>query len=185
MIVADARMPIRMMMAVTARMRGHWIRRRTLMGGSSVSSAVESPVNTSSASDMSETEEDAALWSGVSDSAIAEESEAVELPDLFDSPASGFFSSHRIGWMTRSLRLRGVPVGGSGGAPAVEGSLSVSLAHVARSGHAAGCRGTWSSRSQCSGAAMRSASSWGSSRGLMRGMLSAPFSVRAAASGCR
>ncbi|KOA57040.1 hypothetical protein BBM1454_02210 [Bifidobacterium breve MCC 1454] len=100
---------------------------------------------------MLEAEEDAAFWSGVSDSAIAEESEAVELPDLFDSPASGFFSSHRIGWMARSLRLRGVPVGGSGGAPAVEGSLSASLAHVARSGHAAGCRGTWSSKSQCSG----------------------------------
>ena len=151
MMVTDARTPVRMVKAVRARMRAHGTRRRTLMGGSSVSSAVESPVNISSASDMLEAEEDAAFWSGVSDSAIAEESEAVELPDLFDSPASGFFSSHRIGWMARSLRLRGVPVGGSGGAPAVEGSLSASLAHVARSGHAAGCRGTWSSKSQCSG----------------------------------
>ena len=178
-MVTDARTPARMMTAVRARIRAHGMRRRTLMGGSSVSSAVESPVNTSPASDMSETEEDAVLWSGDSDSAIAKESEAAELPDLSDSSVSGSFSSHRIGWMARSLRLRGAPVGGSGGAPAAEGSLSVSSAHSAKSGHAAGCRGTWSSRSQCSGSAMRSASSWGSSRGLMRGMLSAPFSVRA------
>ena len=185
MMVTDARTPIRMMTAVRARMRAHGMRRRTLMGGSSVSSAVELPVNISSVSGMSEAEEDAAFRSGSSDSAIAEESEIAESPSLSDSPASGSFSSHRIGWMAWSLRLRGVPPGGSGGAPAAEGSLSASLAHVARSGHAAGCRGTWSSRSQCSGSAMRSVSSWGSSRGLMRGMLSAPFSVRAAASGCR
>ena len=171
MMVTDARTPARMMTAVRARIRAHGTRRRTLMGGSSVSSAVESPVNTSSASDMSETEEDAVLWSGDSDSAIAKESEAAELPDLSDSSASGSFSSHRIGWMARCRRLQGVPVGGSGGAPAAEGSSSASLAHAARAGHAAGCRGTWSSRSPCLESAMRSASSWGSSRGLMRGMI--------------